>query len=76
MKISGNILKMRAELAEPVKYFLQCGANEIEMNKIIGKELKIEFKNRINCIHCGAHTKPVFIKDIAIRVSQVFLNVM
>lgn len=51
---------MRAQLADPVKYFLQCGETEIDMNNIIGKELKIEFKNRINCIHCGAHTKTSF----------------
>ncbi|MDD3687519.1 MAG: DUF2797 domain-containing protein [Bacteroidales bacterium] len=60
MKVSGNILKMRAELADPVKYFLQCGENEIDMNKFIGKEMKIEFTNRINCIHYGAHTKTSF----------------
>jgi hypothetical protein len=60
MKISGNIHKMRAELADPLKYFLQCGENEIDVNKIIDKELKIEFKNRINCIHCGAHTRTSF----------------
>lgn len=51
---------MRAELADTVKYFLQCDDIEIDMNKIIGKNLRIEFKNRINCIHCGANTKTSF----------------
>ena len=75
MIYSGNIQKMRSIFENPVKYFLQCGDSEIELNNLIGKKIKIEYQNRINCISCGALTKTSFAV-IAILALQVFLNVM
>jgi hypothetical protein len=60
MIYSGNIQKMRSIFENPVKYFLQCGDSEIELNNLIGKKIKIEYQNRINCISCGALTKTSF----------------
>lgn len=51
---------MRTLFADPVNYYLQCGSSEIDMNKIIGKNIKIDFAGTINCIHCGAKTKTSF----------------
>lgn len=51
---------MRAVAETPIKYFLQIGDFEISMNTIIGKNIKIEFENKINCIHCSAQTKTSF----------------
>ncbi len=56
----GNILKMRADLSDTVKYFLQTGDVEIEMNRLIGKNIRIDYLNRINCISCAAQTKTSF----------------
>jgi hypothetical protein len=53
MTFEGNILKMRTELASPVNYFLPVGNDEIAMNKLIGKTLKMHFTGQINCISCG-----------------------
>jgi hypothetical protein len=60
MQLEGNILKMRAEFATPVNYFLQVGQNEIMMNDLIGKKISMNFTGQINCISCGKQTKTSF----------------
>jgi hypothetical protein len=60
MHQEGNILKMRTELATPVKYFLPVGQTEIAMNELIGKEISMNFTGQINCISCGKQTKTSF----------------
>ncbi len=60
MLLEGNILKMRAELASPVKYTLPIGENLIEMNDLIGKNISLKFEGRINCVSCGKQTKTSF----------------
>ena len=60
MLFSGNIIKMRSEFAEPVKYFLQVGENELPMNELIGKHIQLAFTGQINCIICGKRTKTSF----------------
>lgn len=60
MIIEGNILKMRTELSDPVKYYLPVGDSEIDMNNLIGEEISMHFTGRINCISCGKITKTSF----------------
>lgn len=60
MIASGNIIKMRAEFADPVKYFLPLGETELPMNELIEKSISIKFDGRINCIFCGKKTKTSF----------------
>jgi len=60
MQYEGNILKMRTELANPVQYSLPIGENLINMNKLVGKEIKLTFSGQINCISCGKKTKTSF----------------
>jgi hypothetical protein len=60
MHFEGNILKMRAELATPVHYFLPVGGNEIVMNELIGREISLNFTGQINCISCGKQTRTSF----------------
>jgi hypothetical protein len=60
MIASGNIIKMRSEFAEPVKYFLPMGENELPMNELIGKSITLKFTGQINCISCGKRTKTSF----------------
>ncbi len=60
MQLEGNLIKMRTEPANPVKYFLPLGENEIEMNSLIGKEISLNFTGQINCISCGKQTKSSF----------------
>ena len=60
MQYEGNILKMKTELANPVQYSLPVGENLINMNELIGREIKMTFSGQINCISCGKKTKTSF----------------
>jgi hypothetical protein len=60
MQYEGNIRKMKAELATPVKYALPMGEDLIDMNALIGQKIKLNFDGRINCISCGKKTKTSF----------------
>ncbi len=60
MTYTGNIHKMRTEGTDPVFYFLTIGNTEISMNELIGKHIKIEYKNQINCISCNSITNKSF----------------
>ena len=51
---------MRTEFASPVKYFLPMGNDEVFMNELLGKEIKLSFTGQINCISCGKMTKTSF----------------
>lgn len=57
---SGNILKMRTLLKPEVEYRLPVGAEEILMNDLVGKPIRLRFLGQINCIHCGKKTKTSF----------------
>ncbi len=56
----GNILKMLSKHEEPVQYALPIGADIVDMNSLIGKHLKLEYKGVINCVSCGQKTKKSF----------------
>ena len=60
MEYQGNILKMHTELAEPVRYSLQIGQDEVDMNKLIGQQIRLKFDGQINCIRCGRKTRTSF----------------
>jgi hypothetical protein len=57
---TGNIEKMRVQLMEPVLYHWELGGQLIEMNALIGKKIKIQFENQINCIVCGKITPKAY----------------
>ena len=60
MEVSGNIRKMRTELADPVRYFLPVSGEEIFMNELIGSKIQIEFLGEFHCIRCGRKTAKSF----------------
>ncbi|MBN2634622.1 MAG: DUF2797 domain-containing protein [Prolixibacteraceae bacterium] len=70
MQLKGNILKMRSELADPVRYFLPVGNTEIPMNELIGKEISMKFSGQINCISCGKQTKTSFSQGFCYNCLQ------
>ncbi|MDB4584686.1 DUF2797 domain-containing protein, partial [Draconibacterium sp.] len=70
MQYEGNILKMRTELAKPVKYSLPIGENLIGMNELIGREIKMSFTGQINCISCGKRTKTSFSQGFCYNCLQ------
>ncbi len=60
MLASGNIIKMRSEFAEPIRYFLPLGETEVSLNQFLGKSISLKFTGQINCISCGKRTKTSF----------------
>ncbi len=60
MEYQGNILKMRSELSEPIQYFFRIGDQEVPMNALLGKSIRMQFDGQINCISCGKRTKTSF----------------
>jgi len=70
MTYIGNIRKMRSEFADPVSYFLPVGVEEIPMNELIGRKIKLRFTGVINCIHCGIKTKTSFGQGFCYKCFQ------
>jgi hypothetical protein len=60
MTLTFNLHKMESENLIPVRYFLKTPDLRILMNDLIGHEIKLSFKNQINCIKCGSITKTSF----------------
>ena len=60
MTVTGDLRKMKTELATPVIYRLPLGDERIAMNELIGKQLRLEFKGEIHCIACGRKTNKSF----------------
>lgn len=71
MPNEGNILKMRTEFASPVKYFLPMGNDEVFMNELLGKEIKLNFTGQINCISCGKMIKTSFGQGFCYNCLQI-----
>lgn len=44
---------MRSRLERPVAYKIPLGATEVGLNPLLEKQLRLEFKGKINCVHCG-----------------------
>jgi hypothetical protein len=60
MKITGNILKLENENLSEVNYKLPLGEENLHLNPLIGKKIKIEFDGTINCIHSGKKIKKTY----------------
>ncbi len=60
MEFIGNISKMETSSKDVVHYQLPLGKQKISMNKLIGEEIRLEFKGEIHCIKCGRATKKSF----------------
>jgi hypothetical protein len=58
MKYSGNLEKMKGILENrDVSYTLHLGNEDIDMNALLDKKIKVVFNNKINCIICGKETR-------------------
>lgn len=60
---TGNIVKMRTVLSDaenPVQYTLPIGDSLIDMNDLIGRQVKLSVAGEILCQHCGRKTKKSF----------------
>ncbi|TDF85615.1 DUF2797 domain-containing protein [Pseudomonas sp. H9] len=57
----GSISKMSARLDAPVvQYAFRLGEQEVPVNPLIGKTVRLEYLGAIHCTHCGRKTKTSF----------------
>ncbi|PTU79860.1 DUF2797 domain-containing protein [Pseudomonas indoloxydans] len=56
----GSLSKMKAHLDAPVQYAFRLGDEEVPVNPLVGKHLRLEYLGAIHCTHCGRKTKTSF----------------
>ncbi len=56
----GALSKMATQLDAPVQYAFRLGDEQIAVNPMIGKTVRLEFLGTIHCSHCGRKTKTSF----------------
>ena len=60
MEYAGNIRKMESSYGDLIRYHLPLGDQKVEMNRLIGREISMDFLHKINCIRCGRETSKSF----------------
>ena len=70
MLSSGNLVKMRVELTDPVSYFLRLSEEEVALNDFIGKDISLAFNGQINCVACGRLTNKSFAQGYCFPCMQ------
>lgn len=55
----GNLSKMKTSLEEVVQYRIQLN-DEVNMNELVGKNVRLEWNGIINCQKCSKETKKSF----------------
>ena len=58
--MQGNLRKMRTQPGPPVEYGLPVGEQEIAVNPLLGKTVRLIFCGEIHCVACGRKTKKSF----------------
>ncbi|MNM99119.1 hypothetical protein D3C81_1116690 [compost metagenome] len=56
----GALSKMSARLEAPVQYAFRLGDEEVAVNPLIGKTVRLEYLGAIFCTHCGRKTRKSF----------------
>lgn len=60
MKYQGHLHKMHVALESPVSYKLELADESIYLNDFVGQNIRLEYLQSIECIHCGRKTKKSF----------------
>lgn len=60
IELQGNLRKMYAEAGDPVRYRLELGSQSLYPGDHLGQQLKIEYLQQIECVHCGRATRKSF----------------
>ncbi|CCQ11444.1 FIG01056824: hypothetical protein [Pseudoalteromonas luteoviolacea B = ATCC 29581] len=55
--MQGTLSKLKAELGQPIQYFLPLGDEKVALNAFIGKPISLTFSGNIFCCNCGKKTK-------------------
>src|SRR5210317_104304 len=60
MKYQGYLHKMLVSLHDPVQYRLNLSGQPLVLNELLGKHLRLEYMQNIECIHCGRKIRKSF----------------
>ena len=60
MEYTGNIRKMESSYGEVIHYRLPLSEHKVEMNRLLGHEISMEYQGQIHCIRCGRKTNKSF----------------
>lgn len=53
----GSIRKLLGALGEPVDYSLPLGEQQVPLNQLLGRTIRLQALGEIHCMHCGRRTK-------------------
>ncbi len=56
----GSLSKMAVRLGETAQYAFRLDEQEVPVNPLLGKRVRLEFLGAIHCSHCGRKTKTSF----------------
>ncbi|MBC9250120.1 hypothetical protein A9179_07525 [Pseudomonas alcaligenes] len=56
----GALSKMAVRLGETAQYAFRLDEQEVPVNPLLGKRIRLEFLGAIHCTHCGRKTKKSF----------------
>lgn len=56
----GSLSKMAVSLGETAQYAFRLDEQEVPVNPLLGKRVRLEFLGAIHCTHCGRKTKKSF----------------
>lgn len=56
----GSLSKMAVRLGETAQYALRLDEQEVPVNPLLGKRVRLEFLGAIHCAHCGRKTRKSF----------------
>ncbi len=60
MNYQGYLHKMLVSLHDPVQYRLNLSGQALLLNDLLGKRLRLEYLQNIECIHCGREIRKSF----------------
>ncbi len=60
MKISGHIKKMHSRLEQTVQYQLPMDDQLVDINALLGQQLRFTYNGQIHCVACGRKTNKSF----------------
>ncbi len=61
---------MSTALNSPISYTLNLGGDKVDMNALIGREIRIQYSGQIHCVHCQKITKKSFSGGYCYPCSQ------
>ena len=56
----GILRKMKSRLEQPVSYKIPLGDNEVPLNPLIARKIKLEYSGNIFCVNCGRKSNKSF----------------